>query len=150
VFGIVDVHAMPLGENSLFSSCVNVARRQVGCMRFCYVPPGCRTPKRHHCQPDLVVQAIKENTMLSAAQQAADIASERLRVKPQFNAVRYGKPAYAQLAETCAPEIRRGADDESEMGVFHDLYQPQREANLRTRLEEYTPAGMDVGIVFAN
>jgi hypothetical protein len=38
----------------------------------------------------------------------------------------------------------------SEMGVFHDLYQPQREANLTTRLEEYTTAGMNVGIVFAS
>jgi len=45
-------------------------------------------------------------------------------------------------------EIKRGADDESEMGVFHDLFQPQREANLRARLEEYTPAGIDAGVIF--
>jgi hypothetical protein len=36
------------------------------------------------------------------------------------------------------------------MGVFHDLYQPQRAANLETRLTEYTPAGLDVGIIFAS
>jgi hypothetical protein len=36
------------------------------------------------------------------------------------------------------------------MGAFHDLYQPQREASLRARLEEYTPAGTDVGIIFVN
>jgi hypothetical protein len=53
------------------------------------------------------------------------------------------------LAETCAEEITRGADDESEMGVFHDLFQPQREANLRARLDEFTPAGMDPGLIFA-
>jgi hypothetical protein len=35
------------------------------------------------------------------------------------------------------------------MGVFHDLFQPQREANLRARLDEFTPAGMDAGIIFA-
>ena len=40
----------------------------------------------------------------------------------------------------------RGADDEAEMGAFHDLYQPQRIANLRARLDEYTPAGIDAGI----
>ena len=78
------------------------------------------------------------------------IAAERARVRPQFTSMRYGTPAYAQLALTCADEIRRGADDESEMGAFHDLFQPQRDANLRARLDEYTPAGMDVGILFAN
>jgi hypothetical protein len=44
VFGIVDVHAMALAENSLFTGCVNVARRQIGCLRYCYVPCHCRTP----------------------------------------------------------------------------------------------------------
>ena len=53
VFGIVQVHAIELAENCIFMGCMNVARRQLGCMRFCYVPHGCRTPKRYHCQPDL-------------------------------------------------------------------------------------------------
>ena len=72
-----------------------------------------------------------------------------MRVRPVFNSVRYGTPAYCQLAETCPDEIKRGADDESEMGVYHDLFQPQREANLRARLDEFTPAGVDAGIIFA-
>ena len=148
VFGIVDVHAMPLGENSLFSSCVNVARRQIGCMRYCHVPPGCRTPKRYRCQPDGVIAAVRERGG-AASGAASEIANEILRVTPQFSARRYGQPAYAQLALTCAAEIRAGADDDAEMGVFHDLFQPQREANLRTRLAEFTPAGMHVGISFA-
>ena len=29
------------------------------------------------------------------------------------------------------------------------LRQPQREANLRARLDEFTPAGMDPGLIFA-
>jgi hypothetical protein len=33
------------------------------------------------------------------------------------------------------------------MGAFHDLFQPQREDNLRTRLDEYTPAGTDAAIL---
>jgi hypothetical protein len=36
------------------------------------------------------------------------------------------------------------------MGVFHDLYQPQRSANLRARLDDYTPAGMKAGIIYAS
>jgi hypothetical protein len=150
VFGIVDVHAMQLGENSIFGSCVNVARRQLGCVRYCYVPDGCRTPRRYRCQPDGVIAAVKDRIPDDAARQAGEIVNEKLRVRPRFNAKRYGKPAYAQLADTCATEIKRGADDESEIGAFHDLFQPQREANLRTRLGEYTPAGMDVGIFFAS
>src|SRR6266702_8299447 len=130
-------------------SCVNVARRQLGCMRFCYVPAGCRTPRRYHCQPDGVVAAVRESNA-DPATQDIEIANERLRVNPQFTAIRYGRPAYPQLADGCAEEIKRGADDESEMGVYHDLFQPQREANLIARLNEYTPAGMNVGVFFAS
>lgn len=147
VFGIVDVHAIELAENCIFNDCVNVARRQLGCMRFCYVPPGCRTPRRYRCQPDGVEQIVRET--IPETHWASAITGESLRVRPQFTSVRYGNPGYAQLGENCAEEIKRGADDESEMGVFHDLFQPQREANLRVRLEECTPADMDVGIIFA-
>jgi hypothetical protein len=73
----------------------------------------------------------------------------RERLRPIFESVRYGTPAYCRLSCAAAEEILRGAQDESEMGVFHDLYQPQRAANLLARLSEYTPAGMDVGILFA-
>jgi hypothetical protein len=160
VFGIVDVHAVDLAEDCIFNDCLNVARRQPGCMRFCHVPFGCRTPRRYHCQPDLVTQAIEEKLRAEAAvngesppaQEELDAAKarERLRVKPQFNSQRYGTPTYCQLTDTCAEEIKRGADDESEMGAFHDLFQPQREANLLARLEEFTPAGMDAGIIHAS
>jgi hypothetical protein len=149
VFGIIDIHVMELGENSIFMSCVNVARRQLGCMRFCYVPRGCRTPKRYHCQPDGVISAVVDATT-DPQKRSLEIASVQLSVTPQFTSVSYGTEAYAQLGEYCAGEIKRGADDESEMGVYHDLYQPQRQANLEERLAEYTPAAMDVGIIFAN
>ncbi len=159
VFGIVDVHAVALAENCIFTNCLNVARRQLGCMRFCHVPYGCRTPRRYHCQPDLVAQQVEETLRAAAAIQGlpaptqaeldAAKARERLRVQPQFNSERYGTPTYCQLSDNCAEEIKRGADDESEMGAFHDLFQPQREANLLARLDEFTPAGMDVGIIHA-
>ena len=142
VFGQLQTHAIDLAEDSMFMGRIRVGRRQRGCMRFCYVTPGSRTPRRYQCQPDLVENA--EQAKHHAVQR------ERLRVRPQFNSVRYGTPVYCQLAETCAEEIKRGADDRSEMGVFHDLYQPQRAANLRARLDEYTPAGMEAGIIYAS
>jgi len=141
VIGCICLHAIRLAEDSLFMGTIKVARRQIGCVRFSYVTTGSRTPRRYECQPDLVEAAVSGS---------ANKARERLRVRPVFNSLRYGTPTYCQLALACADEIKRGAEDESEMGVFHDLFQPQREANLRTRLDEYTPAEMQAGIIFAS
>ena len=105
-------------------------RRQEGCVRFSYVPPGSRTPRRHQCQPSN--------------------AADALRVQPQFTADRYGEPAYCQLSGRTPSEIRTGADDESEMGAFHHLYAPQRETNIGVRLEEYLRFGLEAGIFYAS
>ncbi len=158
ILGQVQAHAIELGENSIFAGRVTVARRQYGCLRFSYVTPGSRTPSRFQCQPngveDAVEQRLREQKKAGDEIKADDIevakACERLRVKPQFSSVYYGTPAYCQLASDCAQEIKRGAEDESEMGVFHDLFYPQREANLRIRLDEYVPARSDIGIIFAS
>jgi hypothetical protein len=64
--------------------------------------------------------------------------------------VRYGNPNYARLADDGAMEIREGADCRSEIGVYYGLYEPQRAALLRQRLDEFTPAGMDAGLIFAS
>jgi hypothetical protein len=135
VFGPAHAHALDLAQNSIFLGCLCVADHQAGCVRFCYVPPGSRTPRRYHCQPDLV-------------HAAGGGEAECLRVRPRFTSTRYGTPGYAQLARTCAPEITGGADDRSEMGAFHDLFQPQRAANLEARLADFVPAAMDVGIIY--
>lgn len=151
VIGAVNTHAILLAESSIFTSHVLVGRRQLGCMRFCYVPSGSRTPRRYHCEPDQARAAIDEADPPIVEDQrpaAKDRAEDRVR--PRFNSLRYGVPAYCQLADDCAEEIKRGADDESEMGVFHDLFQPQREANLRARLDEYTPMGMEASVLFAS
>jgi len=160
VFGQIQVHAIELGENCIFDGRVTVARRQQGCLRFCYVTPDSRTPRRYRCQPDLVEKLVENTTRKKAednglpqpteAELETTTHPERLRVRPQFNSIRYGTPGYCQLSDCCAEEIKKGADDESEMGVFHDLYQPQREANLSARLDEYTPAGVDAGIIHAS
>lgn len=130
VIGEVHTHAVRLAENSIFTGRLHVARRGIGALRFSYVPPGSRTPRRHRCQPDL-----------AGPEDAA-------RVRPLLRGERYGTPWYGQLAAACAPEIRRGAEDGAEMGAYHDLYQPQREDSLRARLAAYTPAGADAGVFF--
>ncbi len=150
VFGKVRVHAIELAENSILMGRVLVARSQLGCVRFCYVRPRSRTPRRYNCQPDLVLAQLPPAKKGEADALAEARADEEARVRPRFNSTVYATPRYCQLSEDCAPEIRRGADDESEMGAFHDLFQPQREANLRARLNEFTPAGMDAGLIFAD
>jgi hypothetical protein len=42
-----------------------------------------------------------------------------------------------------------GAEDGAEMGVFNQLRQPQRVANLRQALEEYLRVGLEAGVRFA-
>ncbi|MET8744864.1 hypothetical protein [Streptomyces sp. NPDC004728] len=130
VIGEVHTHAVRIAENSVFTGRLHVARRGIGCMRFSSVPAGSRTPRRYRCLPDLTGPG-------GAA-----------KVRPLFTSERYGTPWYGELAERCAEEIRRGAEDGAEMGAFHDLYRPQREDSLRARLAEYVPAGTDAGIFF--
>lgn len=244
VFGEVQAHAIDLAENSLFLGRIRVARRQRGCVRFCYVTPGSRTPRRYRCQPDVAEQEVRASvrdtdnlelgfdvdgarivvTLTNNGPKDADdvevtvvlpacltdvtaVASDgefgsgawtvgdvpagghaaltitatstctgdeqvsasvtrctfrdssfvddlarraRARVRPVFTSTRYGTPGYAQLASACADEITTGADDESELGAFHDLRQPQRAADLRARLDEFVPAGTNSGIIFAS
>ncbi len=75
---------------------------------------------------------------------------DAVKVYPGFTSMRYGNSGYCQLSRDCAAEIRQGADDKAEMGVFHDLYQPQRETNLRVRLDEYLRFGLEAGIFYIN
>jgi hypothetical protein len=131
VLGAVSTAGLALAENSLFLDPVTALRRQEGCVRFCHVPPGSRTPRRYHSQPP------------------GETPEAAARLRPRFTSLRYGDPGYCQLTTDTPPEIRRGAEDESEMGAFAGLRQPQREDGLRIRLEEYLRVGLEAGIFFA-
>jgi hypothetical protein len=149
VIGEIKIHAITLAENSIFSGKVHVARRQLGCIRFSYVPLESRTPRRYHCQPDLVTQAVATHTT-DPEEREKTIHLEQARTIPRFENHRYGQASYARLTQQTANEIARGADDESEMGVYHRLYEPQRTDNLKIRLEEFTPAGFEIGLIKQN
>lgn len=126
--------------NSLFDGLVDIARRQEGCVRYSYLPPKSATPRRHRCQPDLVMTDLP----------AADAAREATRVTPAFTSTRFATPAYGQLTRSTAPEIRTGADNGAEMGVWNLLQQPQREANLSLALDEYLRFGLEAAAIFVN
>jgi len=140
IIGKVNTLTMELASNAIFFASllpgdlwpapVHAERLQAGCVRFSYVPPGSRLPRLFRCQP-------------------AD-AADAARVRPIFTSLRYGDAGYCQLSTSCAVEIRQGADDQAEMGAFHDLYQPQREANLSASLSEFLRFGLEAGIFFAS
>lgn len=129
VIGRVNTDLLELASNTIFLGRVTARRKQEGCVRFSFLPLDSEVPRKHRCHPQS--------------------ASEARRIRPQFTSLRYGDPGYCQLGRRCAAEIRRGADDESEMGAFHDLFAPQREANLRARLDEYLRFGLEAGVLYA-
>lgn len=140
-----------LTQTDLWKSPVWAERRQQGCVRFSYVPLNSLVPRLYRCQPDL---ALTELATASGKDSWSDLplAEQQViqaRLLPQFTSLQYGNPAYCQLSQRSAIEIRQGADDEAEMGAFHDLYQPQRETNLRLRLDEYLRFGLEAGIFYA-
>lgn len=138
VIGKVHTQQLTLASDCLFVAMLSMGdtwkaplwteRRQQGCVRFSWVPSGSRTPRRYHCQPE-------EGNYLT---------------RPHFTSLRYGDPGYCQLRQSTSDKIRRGAHDESEMGVLHGLYQPQRETNLRVRLEEYLRFGLEAGLIYGS
>jgi hypothetical protein len=142
VIGKVYASALELASNTIFLAALSgkedstiwpgpmvVQRRQEGCVRFSHLPVGALTPRRFKCQPVFDADAG--------------------RVRPVFESLRYADPGYCFLRPDCPVEIRQGADDESEMGVFHDLFQPQRESHLRIRIDEYLRFGLEAGIFYS-
>jgi hypothetical protein len=139
VLGGVKVRELRLASETIFAGTVTSQRRQSGCVRFSYVPPGSQTPRRYRCQPDLALENDPPKREL-------DRILRRLR--PAFTSIHHAEPAYGQLASTCPRQIRTGAADGGEMGAFNQLEQPQREANLRLRLDEYMPFGLEPGVIY--
>jgi hypothetical protein len=140
VIGMVRTGIMRLASNTIFLASfapgadkkkliapVLAQRRQEGCVRFSYLSPGARVPPRFYCQPE----------------------TDGSLIRPRLESLRFRDPEYCQLSPFCAPEIRRGADDESEMGAFHDLFEPQREAHLRIGIDEYLRFGLEAGVFYA-
>lgn len=101
-------------------------RRQEGCVRFSYLPLDAIAPRRFRCAP----------------------SAEHPNAFPHFGSLRFGTPAYCQLRRATDASIREGASDGSEMGVLRPLAQPQRETNLRLRLDEYLRLGLSAGIYY--
>ncbi|MGD9163233.1 MAG: hypothetical protein PVF13_00600 [Chromatiales bacterium] len=154
LFGPSFFHRLELASEVIFDGDVFCEQRHQGCVRYSYVSADSQTPRRHRCQPDLEIgTALKaardaKGAALDAAQEAAIRQRIAARLVPSFSAVHYGHPAYGQLRISAPLRIRSGAEDGSEMGAYCHLKQPQRETNLRIRLDEYLPFGLVPGIIY--
>ena len=156
IIGRVDVREID-ATNSIFTGIVRSKRRQSRCIRFCYLPIESEVPKRCSCQPDMAIShAIDEAARVqnvASISQAEHIEIEKkikLWLKPIFTDLVCTRPGYGQLRGSCPLEICTGAEDGSEMGAFHDLQQPRREANLCERLRGHLRFGLEAGIFYVN
>jgi hypothetical protein len=102
-------------------------RKQEGCVRFSFLPGGAKTPRRFQC-----------------------VEREIAGPQPIFFAFRYGQPGYLKLLTSTPDLVRRGADDGGEMGAYHFVLAPQRETDLRVRMQEYIPVGLEFGFIYQN
>jgi hypothetical protein len=100
-------------------------RKQQGCVRFSFLPIDAVTPPPFEC----VTQA--------------DTAPQ-----PLFVTTRFGQPGYLKLMASTSDSIRRGADDGGEMGVYHFVFAPQRESDLKIRMAEFLPVGLEFGLIY--
>ncbi|MBC7819605.1 MAG: hypothetical protein IAG10_22210 [Planctomycetaceae bacterium] len=110
-----------------------------------------RTPPRFKCVPEPVPSTDKPACSTGCGSVTTTPSEPAMTVLlPKFVGTEYGQPGYGELSLDCDRRILRGAEDESEVGVFHDLYRPQRDAALRARLQEYTPAEMQSAVLYAD
>ncbi|PTL79527.1 hypothetical protein [Vitiosangium sp. GDMCC 1.1324] len=134
VLDTVNVESLPLAEDCLFARNVEVHHVQGSLLRTCALPWASRHLPRHRC--------LLFSAPLEAAEEAA-IASG-----PEFVSRSPGEPGYARLADTSPRELRTGARDGGEFGVYQPLQEERRLAALRGVLEEYLPAGLSAGVFF--
>ena len=152
VIGQVHTLRLDLASNTIFVAQVLAEQLQQGCVRFSYLSPKSLVPRYYNCQPYLALAQRARELGLAAVSDLPDVERQVIlaALKPGFTSTRYGDPGYCQLSTSCAVEIKTGAEDQAEMGAFHDLYQPQREASLRARLDEYLRFGLEAGIFYAS
>ena len=132
-------------ENTIFAGRVTVARRQAGCVRFCYVPPGSLTPAQYRCAPSwsLAEAAARLGRDLTVPERRAVVS----RVAPELASSAYGDDDFGTLSLSCPSEIAEAAEGGRAMGAGHHLGEPLRRANLRDALDEYLPFGLDAGLI---
>jgi P2-related tail formation protein len=97
---------------------VEARYRQIGCIRFSYVPENSLVPRLYRCtrQPG-----------------------------PIFEATRYTAPAYMALDECTAEAILRGAENGDQMGAYNRAAWGARADNIRRSIDDFLRFGHAAG-----
>lgn len=132
VFGRVRCDTIVASE-CLFDDTVVVDDRQAGGVRFSRFEPGSILPRRFQCVPT--------DTQIAAALPGARC------LPPRFNARRFGRPDYAQLATVCPPEILAASESGAEVGAFATALNTVRLGNLAIKLAEFLPVGLEAVVI---
>lgn len=107
-------------DNVIFDGDVEVQDRFVGCVRHSRVRGTSILPQVHRVAVDVPLRLLSRNRR---------------------------DPGWWRLREDCDPAIAAGAPDGGELGAFGSAQLTARLAGFRRRLDEFTPAGLAVGII---
>ena len=116
IFGFVNVHRLWATE-VLITRDANVFDCQNGCFRFGAVPAESQLPRPYESH------WIHDSNHL-------------------FTSRCFGQPGYGQFSEAAPLELRRGAENGSEIGAFSKLINPIKLDSLKFKVEEYMPFGL--------
>ena len=118
VLGNTVLHRVEASE-VLMTGLTTITDTQAGCFRFSVAPNGSRLPRPY------------PHKLLSFTGSGHWFTS---RV--------FGQPGYAQLSETAPEELKRGAENGSEIGAFSALNNPIKLDSLKIKVAEYMPFGL--------
>jgi hypothetical protein len=110
------VHRLYASE-TLVTDRATVTDTQNGCFRFSAAKEGSRLPRPY-----------ESHTITNAHH--------------YFTSSRFGHPGYGQLSKTAPMELKRGAENGSEIGAFSGLINPIKLDSLRTKVNEFMPFGL--------
>jgi hypothetical protein len=120
VFGEVKVNRLFASE-ALIQGIVKVTDNQHGCFRF---------------------SATSDDPQKRLPSQFASHFFEPTVPNHFFVSRRFGDQGYAQLSETAAEAIVRGAENRAEIGAFSSLLNPTKLDDLRAKVNEFMPFGL--------
>ncbi len=126
IFGEVEVEWLDASE-ALITGFTHVTNTQGGCFRFSAVLE--RRDPLNPASPHSRVPHPYESYFVKD-------------FNATFTSRVFGQPGYAQLAESAAEFLRRGAENKSEIGAFSGLLNPIKLDSLRGKVEEFAPFGL--------
>lgn len=130
VLGSINCDVLTASE-CILDAVVHVNDQQAGCIRFSRFESDASPlalPRRYECIP--------------TDEQMHNHRSPLRLLAPLFNSRRFGRPDYLQLATGGPAGLLAASEQRGEIGAFTNAQNVLRVANLKTKLQEFLPAGL--------